>query len=80
MRDMPLFTTENGVASLTLNQIPYTKSAWIRIQDSVMPASLLEECIEFCRALGAEYIYAAGDGCCACFPEYTKIIKMQALQ
>lgn len=78
MRDMPLFTTENGVASLTLNQIPYTKSAWIRIQDSVMPASLLEECIEFCRALGAEYIYAAGDGCCACFPEYTKIIKMQA--
>lgn len=78
MRDMPLFTTENGVASLTLNQIPYTKSAWIRIQDSVMPESLLEECIEFCRALGAEYIYAAGDGCCACFPEYTKIIKMQA--
>lgn len=78
MRDMPLFTTENGVASLTLNQIPYTKSAWIRIQDSVMPESLLEECIEFCRAVGAEYIYAAGDSCCACFHEHTKIIKMQA--
>lgn len=78
MRDMPLFTTENGVASLTLNQIPYTKSAWIRIQDSVLPAALLEECIVFCRAAGAEHIFATGDVCCEAYPEHTKILKMQA--
>ena len=64
MRDMPMFTTENGVASLTLNQIPYTKSAWIRIQNSVSPQALLEECIAFCKAVDAEYIYATGDSCC----------------
>ena len=78
MRDMPLFTTENGIASLTLNQIPYTKSAWIRIQDSVLPEALLEECIGFCRAVGAEYIYATGAECCETYPEHTKILKLQA--
>ena len=78
MRDMPMFTTENGVASLTLNQIPYTKSAWIRIQDSASPEVLLEECIGFCRAVGAEYIYVTGAECCETYPEHTKILKLQA--
>jgi hypothetical protein len=78
MRDMPMFTTENGVASLTLNQIPYTKSAWIRIQNSVSPQALLEECIAFCKAVDAEYIYATGDSCCEKYTEHTKILNMQA--
>ena len=78
MRDMPMFTTENGVASLTLNQIPYTRSAWIRIQNSVSPEALLEECAGFCKAVGAEYIYATGAECCEAYPEHTKILKMQA--
>ncbi len=78
MRDMPVFTTTYGVASLTLNQIPYTKSAWIRIQNSLEPQKLLEECAGFCTAAGAEHIYATGDACCEAYPEHTQILKMQA--
>lgn len=78
MRDMPMFTTDHGIASLTLNQIPYTKSAWIRLQKSSSPQKLLEECVSFCKAVGAENIYATGDPCCEIYPEHTKILKMQA--
>lgn len=78
MRDMPVFTTAYGVASLTLNQIPYTKSAWIRIQDAVSPQALLKECVDFCKAAGAEHIYGTGDACCEAYPEHTQILKMQA--
>ena len=78
MRDIPVFTTQNGVASLTLNQIPYTKSAWIRIQNSILPQALLEECSGFCRAAGAESVFATGDPCCKVYPESTSVLKMQA--
>lgn len=77
MRDIPIFTTELGVASLTLNQIPYTKKAYIRIQDSRDGERFLQECTSFCKAAGADYVYATGQTCCEHYPEYTKIIKMQ---
>lgn len=58
MQDFPLFTTEYGVASLTLKEIPYRQEAYIRIQD-VQPGQLkplVKECRDFCRAAGAEKI------------------------
>lgn len=61
MKDIPMFTTEYGVASLSLSQIPYRREAYIRIR-SVQPgklAELLKECVGFCRAVGAELVYAA---------------------
>ncbi len=60
MKDIPIFTTQNGVASLKLKEIPYTKSAYIQIQDSLSPELFLEECIGFCKAVGAEQIFATG--------------------
>ena len=60
MRDIPMFTTENGIASLILSQIPYQKKAYIRIQSTLQPDAFLEECYGFCRAAGAEEIYATG--------------------
>lgn len=78
MRDLPIFTTELGVASLTLAQIPYTQEAYIRIQDSHAPEAFLAECIGFCRAAGAQRIYAAGHEVCEKYPEHTRIIRMQA--
>ena len=33
MRDFPIFTTEYGVSSLTLKEIPYKKQAFICIRD-----------------------------------------------
>ena len=62
MRDFPIFSTETGVSSLTLKEIPYKKQAYIRIQD-VQPGTLqehLRECVQFCKAAGAEHIFAAG--------------------
>lgn len=78
MRDIPVFTTELGVASLTLNQIPYTQKAYIRIQDSRDGDDFLKECISFCVAAGADYVYATGHRACERYPEETKILKMQA--
>ena len=77
MRDIPIFSTELGVASLILNQIPYTKKAYIRIQDSGSGDAFLQECCSFCKAAGAESVYGTGHACCEKFPTYTRILKMQ---
>ena len=60
MKDIPVFDTEYGVASLILKEIPYRGRAYIKIQSTVEPEKLLSECIGFCRACGAERIEAAG--------------------
>ena len=76
MKDMPMFTTEYGVASLILREIPYQQTAYIRIQSSLEPMKLLEECISFCRIVGAERIYAMGDPCLECYPFHTQMYRM----
>ena len=55
-----MFTTEYGVASLVLKEVPYRQEAYIVIQSSEEPEKLLEECVSFCRMVGAERIYARG--------------------
>lgn len=76
MLDIPMFTTENGVASLTLSQIPYTKSAYIRIHDASDPAAFLNECSDFCRSAGAEAIYATGHPHIESYPLHCEIWQM----
>lgn len=80
MRDMPMFTTTNGVASLTLREIPYKKCAYIRIQDTLDPRELLQECCDFCKAVGAEHIYATGHCLLESYPVYTEIWQMRCLR
>jgi len=78
MRDFPIFTTEYGVSSLVLKEIPYKKAAYIRIRD-VQPGFLKEhmaQCVAFCRMVGAEQIYAAGEGLEDC-PVYTAVLQMR---
>lgn len=60
MRDIPVFTTDNGVASLIFKKIPYTKEAYIHIRDSSAPVDFVKECAELCRMAGAEKILATG--------------------
>lgn len=76
MKDIPVFTTEFGVASLTLREIPYQGAAYIRLQDSREPERLLSECVTFCRMAGSEEIYAAGDPCLTTRPFHTAIWQM----
>ena len=76
MKDLPMFTTEYGVASLFLKEIPYRSRAHIKIQSSLEPAKLLEECIGFCRACGAEWIDAAGHEYLENYPLITSLSLM----
>lgn len=77
MRDIPVFSTEYGVASLALREIPYRGEAYIRIRDTAFPEEFLQECVSFCRMAGAEKIYATGHDSLHKFPLYTSIIRMQ---
>ena len=73
MKDFPVFTTEYGVASLILREVPYQGIAYIRIQSSLDPENLLAECVSFCRMVGAERIYATGDPYLEAYPLYTAV-------
>ena len=62
MKDFPLFTTDHGVASLILKEVPYRELAFIHIRE-IQPGGFeehLKECVSFCRMVGAERILAKG--------------------
>ncbi len=79
MRDFPIFTTEYGVSSLTLREIPYKNIAYICIRD--VQEDFFEEhlaqCVSFCRMCGAERIFATGHGKLAEYPLYTTVLEMR---
>lgn len=77
MRDFPVFTTEYGVASLILREVPYRQEAYIVIQSTQQPEELLRECISFCRAVGAEKIYARGHELVERYPLHSVIYEMR---
>ena len=78
MRDFPIFTTDFGVSSLVLKEIPYKNQAYICIRD-VQPGFFeehLRECARFCRMAGAERVFAAGEGL-EDYPVYTEVLEMR---
>ena len=77
MKDIPVFATEYGIASLVLKEIPYQSAAYVTVRDSLEPERLLEECIGFCRACGADRIYATGHSELESRPLYTVMWQMQ---
>lgn len=77
MKDIPIFSTEYGVASLILKEIPYQAAAYIIIRDSLEPERLLAECAEFCRACGAGRIYGTGHPILESKPLYTAMWEMR---
>ena len=77
MKDIPVFATEYGIASLVLKEIPYQSAAYVTVRDSLEPERLLDECIGFCRACGADRIYATGHSELESRPLYTVMWQMQ---
>lgn len=77
MRDIPVFTTSNGAASLRLREVPYKGVAFITLQDTLNPAELLQECIDFCKVVGASRIYATGHDFLMNYPLYTAVWQMR---
>jgi len=78
MRDFPIFTTDYGVSSLLLKEIPYKKQAYICIRDVQLEqfAAHLKECVSFCKMAGAEQIFASGHPALDAYPLYTTVLKM----
>lgn len=79
MKDFPVFTTDFGVSSLILKEIPYRQEAYIHIQD-VQPegfADHLKECAAFCRMAGAEKVYARGHEQLEAYPLHTAVYEMR---
>ena len=79
MKDFPVFTTEYGVSSLILHEIPYRQEAYIHIQD-VQPDGFsehLKECVSFCRMVGAEKIFACGHEALESYPLHTSVLEMR---
>lgn len=77
MKDFPMFTTENGAASLVLREIPHRGDAYITLQASQQPQKLLQECVSFCLACGAVNIFAKGEGVAQTYPLHTRIYEMR---
>lgn len=80
MRDFPVFTTQNGVASIVLREIPYKGEAYITLRDSLQPEALLADCVDFCKVTGADKIYATGHEILEKYPLHTTVVKMQQLR
>jgi len=77
VRDIPMFTTPFGAAGLVLCEISYQAAAYVHIHYTDDIDALLGECVSFCRAAGAQRIYAKGHTALESYPLYTTILKMQ---
>jgi GNAT superfamily N-acetyltransferase len=80
MKDIPMFDTEYGVASLILKEIPYKQTAYVKILSSQEPEKLMAECVQFCRMCGAEIIDATGHLWLESYPLVTAIYALQCPQ
>ena len=78
MQNIPMFTSEYGVAGLILESVPYRQEAYIRIQSTQEPEKLLEECVKFCASCGAERIYATGHPVLEKYPLHTALWQMRS--
>ena len=77
MKDFPVFTTQYGVASLILKEVPYRQEAYILLQATEDPEELLKECVSFCRMVGAEKIFARGNKYLEQYPLHSITYEMR---
>lgn len=80
MKNIPVFTTENGVGAIILQEIPYSANAYVRIHDSAAPSEFIQECAQFCNAAGAQRGYATGHAALEGYPLHTVLVQMQCLR
>ena len=79
MKDIPFFPTEYGVASLDLHAIAGKQTAYVRVLQ-VQPgelAQLLKECLDFCRTVGAERVFACGHEELESYPLAYSVLQMR---
>lgn len=61
MKDIPMFTGQYGLASLILKEIAVSGRAYVLVRSvwNGQTAAFLQECRDFCRAVGAETVYVS---------------------
>ena len=61
MKDIPMFTGTHGLASLVLKEITVSGRAYVVVRAiwNGQTEAFLQECLSFCRAVGAEQVYAS---------------------
>ena len=78
MKDIPIFTATNGMASLILREIPYRREAYVQVRAVFTRLdSLLRECATFCRMAGAERIFATGTEDFSAYPVHARLMKRE---
>jgi GNAT superfamily N-acetyltransferase len=63
MKNIPVFLSQSGTATLILREIPFSGKAYVLLR-TILPdclSSLLQECGDFCRQCGAETIYVSSE-------------------
>lgn len=76
MKDIPIFTGCEGIASLILRQITYNGTAFVLLRSVFTTTeALARECTAFCRAVGAETVIFGGDGDFSGRPIYARVIE-----
>lgn len=80
LKNIPMFTTDSGVASLILDEIPYKAEAYIRIHSASNPDKLIKETVSFCKAVGADVVFAAGHDFLERYPLHTQILRMECVK
>ena len=78
MKDIPIFTGCDGIATLILREIPYRGEGYVLIR-SVFTSleACMRECESFCRAAGAETVYFSGNADFSAFPIYARLIERE---
>ena len=79
MKDIPMFTTEYGIASLSLQQIPCRAEAYISIRQASDLSGLLAQCVQFCRMCGAQRVFATGHPNLERLPLHTHVYRMRGV-
>lgn len=77
MRDFPVFTTQNGVGSLILKEIPYWGRAYLNVKSASSMGLYIEECAAFCKAVGAEHLFASVWNDLTMYPLHNVIYEMR---
>ena len=76
MKDIPIFTATNGMASLTLREIPYRREAFVQVRAVFTRLDfLLKECAAFCRMAGAARIFATGTEDFSAYPVHARLME-----
>ncbi len=80
MKNIPLFTSEYGVATLILEEIPTKGAGFVLVRSTDNLAGLLADGAKFCRMCGAGVVYGTGEGDFSGYPLAYGLLEFSAIK